>query len=81
MTLLDEGVLNKKINTYAMEKFRIERFCDNPHYKYGKTCDIIKRQMRAFTSAFKNFKILNPESLYEKIKDKEPDKELSFCSI
>jgi hypothetical protein len=62
--------LNKKIDAYAEEKYKIPHFCTDRIHNYSQTCSIMSRQMKAFVPVIKGFKILNSDELYKNVKDK-----------
>ncbi len=78
-TLEDERLLNKKINAYAEEKFQIKKFCDDKTHRYEKTCNHMKRQMKAFISAIDANQLINAELLYTQVKEKEPISDFLPC--
>ena len=69
-TLVDSNLLNKKIDAYAEEKYKIPHFCTDRIHNYSQTCSIMSRQMKAFVPVIKGFKILNSDELYKNVKDK-----------
>lgn len=80
LTLLDKNLLLGKINSFAKEKFWIERFCDDLSYNYSKTCNIMQRDMKAFIPRVSNLKIINAEKLYALAKNKKANEDLEDCT-
>lgn len=80
-TINDERLLYQRINAYALEKFWIPEFCDHKTRPYTKTCDRMKKQMRAFIPTIQAFQFLESSKLYNAVKGKDNKKksEFSLC--
>lgn len=77
--LWDKTLLLSKINSFAKEKFWIDKFCDDPNHKYPKTCNIMERNMKAFIPKIAKFKIINAKKLYALAKNKKANENLEQC--
>lgn len=73
-----DKILEESIDNFTKTKVNIlnnqEDFCRGKIHNYPKTCDLMKKHMKSFKKAFKDFKIIDPAKLF-----KEPEKQAQNC--
>lgn len=84
--ITEESKLYEDINRYVAEKFAIpvkgkNGFCwDQKDTTYPQTCSIMKKQMKAFLSTIQKFKLLETQSLYATIANKNSQSDFLPCT-